>query len=284
MENDAREGRLLLLADDPGAVRAVANAAQQLPCRVLATPVGQAAERLADGDFDAVFVHLGESELERHGALLDLLDREPGRFRWALQVPAAAIARVAAIGLGPNRRLAAAAGPEELLEILGWLMEHQPDQLHGSDKGTSRLLQLSQDAERLAGELAALSELAAPRDDAEDRPFDAARVRAIIRARRLRDQFFGPNLFADPAWDMLLDLMAARLEGQHVAVSSLCIAAAVPATTALRWIKVLTDQGLLLRVADPQDGRRIHIELSDQAAAALDAYLRTAQRISSTPG
>ncbi len=284
MENDAREGRLLLLADDPGAVRAVANAAQQLPCRVLATPVGQAAERLADGDFDAVFVHLGESELERHGALLDLLDREPGRFRWALQVPAAAIDRVAAIGVGPKPRLAAAAGPEELLEILGWLMEHQPDQLHGSDKGTSRLLQLSQDAERLAGELAALSELAAPRDDAEDRPFDAARVRAIIRARRLRDQFFGPNLFADPAWDMLLDLMAARLEGQHVAVSSLCIAAAVPATTALRWIKVLTDQGLLLRVADPQDGRRIHIELSDQAAAALDAYLRTAQRISSTPG
>jgi len=38
-----------------------------------------------------------------------------------------------------------------------------------------------------------------------------------------------------------------------------------------------------VRVSDPQDGRRIHIELSDQAAAALDAYLRTAHRILTTP-
>jgi hypothetical protein len=44
----------------------------------------------------------------------------------------------------------------------------------------------------------------------------------------MREQFFGPDLFADPAWDILLDLYAARLEQQRVAVSSLCIAAAVP--------------------------------------------------------
>ena len=38
-------------------------------------------------------------------------------------------------------------------------------------------------------------------------------------------------------------LMAARLEQQRVEVSSLCIAAAVPPTTALRWIKALSDAG-----------------------------------------
>jgi DNA-binding MarR family transcriptional regulator len=79
---------------------------------------------------------------------------------------------------------------------------------------------------------------------------------------------------------MLLDLMAARLDGQRVAVSSLCIAAAVPATTALRWIKTLTDHGLFVRTADPQDGRRVFIELSEAAAAQLSAYLAAAQRIS----
>jgi DNA-binding MarR family transcriptional regulator len=71
---------------------------------------------------------------------------------------------------------------------------------------------------------------------------------------------------------MLLDLYAARLEHNRVSVSSLCIAAAVPATTALRWIKALTTSGLFERRADPHDGRRIFVALSDSAAAAMHAY------------
>ena len=95
----------------------------------------------------------------------------------------------------------------------------------------------------------------------------------------MRENYFPASLFADPAWDMLLDLMAARLEGTPVAVSSLCIASAVPATTALRWIRTLTDRGLLVRVADPRDGRRVFIDLSEQTARSLTAYLRSARRI-----
>lgn len=101
---------------------------------------------------------------------------------------------------------------------------------------------------------------------------NAGAIRDIIRARRLREDLFGVGLFADPAWDILLDLMAARIEGRSVAVSSLCIAAAVPATTALRWIKQLTEAGLLCRVADPDDGRRVFIELTDRAATAMATY------------
>jgi DNA-binding MarR family transcriptional regulator len=101
---------------------------------------------------------------------------------------------------------------------------------------------------------------------------DSATIRREIRERRLRDHYFRGSLFADPAWDMLLELMAARLENEKVAVSSLCIAAAVPATTALRWIKALMDQGIFIRVADPQDGRRVFIELSEEAATAMTAY------------
>jgi len=159
----------------------------------------------------------------------------------------------------------------------------------GRDDGSLILQQLSEDVGRIAAILASLSEdetvpmagvrLAA--DEARDEPgIDAAFIRSIIRARRLRDQYFRGELFADPAWDMLLDLMAARLEKNRVAVSSLCIAAAVPATTALRWIKALTDRGLFMRQADPQDGRRVYIELSDDAARALGAYLGSVQRIS----
>ena len=100
----------------------------------------------------------------------------------------------------------------------------------------------------------------------------AKAVRRMLRQRRIREQYFPADLFADPAWDMLLDLYAARLERQPVSVSSLCIAAAVPATTALRWIKTLTDAGLFMRESDPLDGRRIFIGLTEGAFEALARY------------
>lgn len=100
----------------------------------------------------------------------------------------------------------------------------------------------------------------------------AKAVRRMLRQRRLREQYFPADLFADPAWDMLLDLYAARLERQPVSVSSLCIAAAVPATTALRWIKTMTDAGLFVREADPLDGRRIFIGLAEAAFEPLARY------------
>lgn len=131
---------------------------------------------------------------------------------------------------------------------------------------------LRRDAERVA---LALAELAASRsaDAPVPRPVTAARIRAHIKARRLRERFFGPDLFADPAWDMLLDLAAARMEGRPVSVSSLCIAAAVPTTTALRWIKTMIDRGLFVRAADPEDARRAFIGLEAGAAVALDNCL-----------
>lgn len=104
-------------------------------------------------------------------------------------------------------------------------------------------------------------------------------VRRKIRQRRAREQFFPSDLFADPAWDMLLDMFAARLERQTVSVSSLCIAAAVPATTALRWIKTLTDSGLFVREADSQDGRRIFIAMSDKAYAAMERYFEALEEL-----
>ena len=115
------------------------------------------------------------------------------------------------------------------------------------------------------------------RYDAKGDPIAASEIRAIIRLRRLRERYFRTDLFADPAWDMLLDLMAARIERIQVAVSSLCIAAAVPPTTALRWIKTLSDNGMFVRLDDPNDGRRVYIELSDAAAAGMTAYLTAAR-------
>ena len=100
----------------------------------------------------------------------------------------------------------------------------------------------------------------------------AKAVRDIIKKRRLRERFFDAELFADPAWDIMLDLKAASMEGQRVSVSSLCIAASVPPTTALRWITAMTENGMLVRRQDPDDARRVFVELSDETDAKLDDY------------
>ena len=105
-------------------------------------------------------------------------------------------------------------------------------------------------------------------------PPDPVFVRHIIRDRSRRAEAFGNDLFADPAWDMLLDLTAAREEHRRVSVSSLCIASGVPATTALRWIQQLVDAGLFERVRDESDKRRAFVALTDKAATAMARYFQ----------
>lgn len=105
--------------------------------------------------------------------------------------------------------------------------------------------------------------------------FDPRNIREIIKMRRLRDRLLGADLFADPGWDILLDLFAAQEEGREVSVSSLCIAAAVPPTTALRWIGNMTEAGYLVRRQDPHDARRVYIELSEAMSEKLKYYFES---------
>ena len=97
-------------------------------------------------------------------------------------------------------------------------------------------------------------------------------VRGVIRARRERDAIFGDELFADPAWDILLELYAATLLEKRIATSEVCGAAAVPQTTALRWLDKLDRLGWLERHADPEDGRRVFVDLTAKGAAAMERY------------
>lgn len=100
----------------------------------------------------------------------------------------------------------------------------------------------------------------------------SAFARILMAQRRKRSAHLPAVLFAEPAWDMLLDLYAAHYEGKLVSVSSLCIASNVPSTTALRAIQTMSDEGCLIRQRDPLDGRRIFLALSDTARVNLDAY------------
>jgi DNA-binding MarR family transcriptional regulator len=110
--------------------------------------------------------------------------------------------------------------------------------------------------------------------DAEALPFFAQ----LYRERRLRDRVFEiPDLFAEPAWDILLGLARAEYEGRQSSVTSLCEVSCVSPTTALRWISRLEEAALIERRGDPRDNRRVFISLTSEGRRKLRIY---AQRMS----
>lgn len=190
------------------------------------------------------------------------------------------------VGSSPSERLAALSVIRNDLGL---------DRVRESEPGSETLQHLARQIDDLSAKLSrALDDggqnrsafFASPSDDYAAEPAqpskgqrrsrpplpDPALVRQLIANRRRRAELFPGNLFADPAWDILLDLTAARAERKRVSVSSLCIASGVPPTTALRWIAQMTEAGLLERIEDDTDRRRAFIALSDDTAAAMARY------------
>jgi FixJ family two-component response regulator len=103
---------------------------------------------------------------------------------------------------------------------------------------------------------------------------DPAFIRRVLRNEAKRRKLFNGALFGDPAWNMLLDLLSAKLQGHTVPVSSACIASGAPTTTALRLVNRLVEDAVLVRVPDPKDGRRDFLEIDPAVEEQLLAYLR----------
>jgi len=108
-------------------------------------------------------------------------------------------------------------------------------------------------------------------------------LRALQQWQASRDKFFPKDLFEDPCWAMLLDLMTNHLLGKRISVSSLCMASGVAQTTALRRISNLKACGLIRRVADDQDGRRVFVELTEEGIASMSRYIEHIRSINPPP-
>lgn len=98
-------------------------------------------------------------------------------------------------------------------------------------------------------------------------------ARAMYRNRRLRPRIFADDtLFGEPAWDILLDLFIAEVDNKPLSVTAACIGAAVPTSTALRWLAILEERGLLRRENDPGDARRVFLHLTDEGYAKMASF------------
>lgn len=114
----------------------------------------------------------------------------------------------------------------------------------------------------------------------QDAPSTALeQVRGVLQRRRLRNATFAEVEFADPAWDILLDLYCSALEHHQVSVSSACIASGVPATTAMRWLVRMERQGLIERSKDDRDGRRVYVTLTATAFRSMSSWVASAFKL-----
>jgi hypothetical protein len=249
-------------------------------------PIEQAAERI-EQQIAATAVWV---ELDRDGgpAMDELLakigrDVDDGRYAAVVSATSDLLDPIAASLDGSGVELIIDAGEADRVAALAIATSRRGMPLHvadvASDNNAERLRQLSEEVSRIASTLARLSTgPGAPIRPIEKSstgdipPLSAETVRSVIRARRMRSRYFRDELFADPAWDMLLDLLQAEVAQLRVPVSSLCIAASVPATTALRWLKTMVSEGIFVRRADPHDGRRVFVELAPEASQALRRY------------
>lgn len=113
-------------------------------------------------------------------------------------------------------------------------------------------------------------------DRPPERDVDAlalANAKATMRRRLLRQQLIGsPELFGEPAWEMLVDLFIHECERKPLSISSLCVTASTSMSTALRLAQKLSDAGILRRIPDPADGRRCYMRLEPATAQKLRAY------------
>jgi DNA-binding MarR family transcriptional regulator len=278
---------VLIAASSEAGARRAAETADGADLPFVSIPLEAMLTRLdQQGSAEAIWLELEDDTGPELDRILDRIEAEAGagRFPAIIAAPQSLVDPIVTRIRHPDVELVFDGTPADRAAALALARYRRSLKNSGvaedvtQEPSAARLRQLSDEVSRIAATLARLSvgpdapseKVQPPKGEAPNVSLDI--VRQAIRSRRLRARFFDEELFADPAWDMLLDLLQAEIAQHRVPVSSLCIAAAVPATTALRWIKTMTDAGMFKRRADPHDGRRVFVELSPNASDAMRRY------------
>ncbi len=149
----------------------------------------------------------------------------------------------------------------------------------GDSTGSRELLQIADTAKALAEDMRRTIELDTGRREqgqaAPGRGEDSSlrTLKLLQKLQEARSSIFGEAVMPEPAWEMLAELMRARLANQHLSVTSLALSSKSPMTTALRRIEDLIQGGLAARMPDPADRRRTYVELTPEGMARMQLFL-----------
>lgn len=228
---------VLIAGDSDAALQRAARTAEAAGARIGAiVPLDAAADRIAlQASASAIWIELEQDGGPAMDRLLQQVSRDAFDGRYSAVVSASGDLvdlLFCQIGGSPVELLIDGDDADRISALaIATSGIHRADRLSDivSDRSSERLRQLSDEVSRIASTLARLSmppeasRLQAPTIATGEVPqVPAEAVRNVIRARRLRSRFFEEDLFADPAWDMLLDLLQAEIAQLRVPVSSLC--------------------------------------------------------------
>lgn len=94
-----------------------------------------------------------------------------------------------------------------------------------------------------------------------------------VEARRMRSTLFGLDLFADPAWDILLLLYQAELEGGGLTLEQMSETLRLSLSVVVGQVGVMERRGLLdEHRSSPSSRRRRAIRLSPLAVDAMASW------------
>jgi DNA-binding NtrC family response regulator len=148
--------------------------------------------------------------------------------------------------------------------------------------GSRELMQIADTAKALAEDMRRTIEHDSSRRDSPGtvssqpaRPEETSlrTLKLLQKLQEARSSIFGEAVMPEPAWEMLAELMRARLASQHLSVTSLALSSKSPMTTALRRIEDLIQGGLAARMPDPADRRRTYVELTPEGMARMQLFL-----------
>lgn len=269
--------RVLIVDDDPDALEAYCEYASGLGYDVVGAPdPGDALRLLASGD--SIGIVVTDLEMPAIGGIA-FLDEVSSRFSMLRPIVSIVITghgsldkAVEAMRFNAKDFLTKPVSAERLAEALRRATRTWRELYAGfQPAGAAAAAVPEASPPQLTDLSAGLGD--EPAFSGDERVAMLAQVRAIIRRRETRAKFLDPQLFADPSWDILLDLTVARLEGKPTPVSSACAATNVPLSTALRYVRNLVNAGMVRRWKDVEDRRRDLLELEDSAMASMARYL-----------
>lgn len=94
----------------------------------------------------------------------------------------------------------------------------------------------------------------------------------FIQAWQARTFYLPREIFVDPAWNMLLELYLAQLKNKRMSSETLYSLSGTSGSAAVRWLKVLESQRLIICMAEPENTDREFVELSSNGEFALRSY------------
>ncbi|MEQ1499492.1 MAG: hypothetical protein ABL914_12630 [Novosphingobium sp.] len=97
-------------------------------------------------------------------------------------------------------------------------------------------------------------------------------AKEILRERMLRRQFMEPEIFGEPAWDILISAYLAEQAGVENSVVEACTVCRLNFVVGFRWFKVLEGFALISRIGTGKEFA-MRAKLTQGGQLAIDSYL-----------